>query len=340
METDPPVLRSRRGLLAAGLGAVAATVASAFGRPAPVRAGSDGDVVLGASNTTAGQTSITKTTTANSVLYVAAAAGGGSGVTALSDGGPALYGFGTSSYGLEAHSSSGYGVYGQSTSNVGVYGDSADHPGVVGTSTNSFGVSGTSPNGTGVAGSSGVGTGVSGHSNATNRAGTVGQSDGDSTGVMGISGSPLPDAPGKTGVYGRADQDTGARGIWGESLAGRGVYGETASGQGVRGYAKSGSALYGSTVGLKKGLALRTVGRVKFDNSVGIATIPSGTNHVTVTPGIDLQATSAVVATIQGNPAGTMTVRSVAVDAAADTFTIYLTANATATMTIAWHVFG
>ena len=126
----------------------------------------------------------------------------------------------------------------------------------------------------------------------------------------------------------------------GATVAGRGVYGQASSGQGVRGYAATGAALYGSTSGLKKGLALRTVGRVKLDNSVGIATITSGTSSVVVTPGIDLVSTSAVTATLQGNPAGSVTVKSVAVNATNDTFTIYLTAAATANVKVAWHVFG
>ena len=82
------------------------------------------------------------------------------------------------------------------------------------------------------------------------------------------------------------------------------------------------------------------MGRVRFDNSVGIATVAAGTSSVTVTPGIDLTATSAVVATLQANPAGTLAVKGVTVNATADTFTIYLTATATAAVKVAWHVFG
>ena len=79
--------------------------------------------------------------------------------------------------------------------------------------------------------------------------------------------------------------------------------------------------------------------RVRFDNSVGIATIAAGTNGVTVTPGIDLTATSAVVATLQG-PAGGALVERVSVNATTDQITIYLTKNSTNTVKVAWHVFG
>jgi len=125
------------------------------------------------------------------------------------------------------------------------------------------------------------------------------------------------------------------------------MYGYAAStdGTGVFGYASGtdGTAGYFTTPtasGLHRGTALLADGRVKFPNCAGIATIPSGTKSIVVTPGIDLVSTSAVTATLQGNPAGSVMVRSVAVNANADTFTIYLTANASANVKVAWHVFG
>jgi hypothetical protein len=362
MAIDQTAARSRRALLAAGLGGLVATVASALGRPGVATAASGDPVILSSVNlTSAGTTYIDNDANVNNVFVVNAQGSGGNaiagnssnanGVVGTASGaangvvggaasGHGVYGYTDTGDGVHGISTSHYGVYGTSTNQVGVYGESTNHPGVVGTSTNSIGVSGTSPNGTGVAGSSGIGVGVNGHSNATNRAGTVGQSDGDSTGVLGISGTPVPDAPAKTGVYGEATQDTAARGVWGKSTTGRGVYGEASSGHGVRGYARTGAAVYGSTIGLKSGLALHTVGRVRLDNSVGLATILSGHNSVTVTPGIDLTATSAVVATLQGSAGATTTVHRVVVDAAGDTFTIYLTANATTNVTVAWHLFG
>jgi hypothetical protein len=369
MTADLAPARTRRALLAAGISGAAATVAAALGRPDVVRAGTDGDVVLGGDNTTNRYTFI-KNTTDNDVgifINVVGSSTGifadtftGIGLHAESDSGRGVYGqsgsdsgvYGYSSsaagvlgesgssHGVSGKGSTGYGVYGTSTSQAGVYGDSANHPGVVGHSDNSIGVSGSSPNGTGVYGSSGLGPGVSGYSNATNRAGAVGQSGGDSTGVLGVSGSPVPDAPAKTGVFGEADQDATAKGVWGKSAAGRGVYGEASNGQGVRGYSASGAALYGSTSGAKAGYALRTDGRVRFDKSAGLATVTSGHKTVTVTPGIDLTSTSAVVATLQGNPSGTIAVQAVAVDPSADTFTIYLNATAASDLKVAWHAFG
>ena len=56
------------------------------------------------------------------------------------------------------------------------------------------------------------------------------------------------------------------------------------------------------------GYALRAVGRVRLDNAGGIAIILAGKRAVVVVPGIDLAATSAVVATLQGSAGGTTTV--------------------------------
>jgi hypothetical protein len=72
----------------------------------------------------------------------------------------------------------------------------------------------------------------------------------------------------------------------------------------------------------------------------GVATIAATTKSVVVTPGIDLTSASAVVATLQGNPGGTTTVQRVSIDTVNDRFTIWLTANSTATVKVAWHVFG
>jgi len=161
----------------------------------------------------------------------------------------------------------------------------------------------------------------------------------DSTGVVGSS-STLPAGaprPRKTGVYGWAVQDASARGVWGHSAAGRGVFGEATSGLGVRGFATSGVGLSGEAT---MGYALRTKGRVRLDESAGLATLAVGRSSVTVTPGIDITSTSAVLATINGNPGGTIAVRRVTVNLTANTFTVYLTGTATAAARIAWLIVG
>ena len=118
------------------------------------------------------------------------------------------------------------------------------------------------------------------------------------------------------------------------------LHGTATTGYGARAYAATGTAGYFSTGGLKAGTALQAVGKVKFDKSVGIATVAAGTPRVTVTPGIDLTATSAVVATLQGDAGGSTTVKRISMNPTTDQFTIYLTANATAAVKVAWHVFG
>jgi hypothetical protein len=183
---------SRRAVLAGALGGLGALAASAIGRANPVRAGSDGDVVLGAGNTTTGITTIQNTAT-NGTGFVALGSGSGIGVEGLSTSGYAVYGASTS----------GYAVYGDSTSGIGVYPTSSSGVGVNGVSDSSDGVQGQSTSHSGVAGISA----------ATNFPAIGSWSQGNSTGVEGYSGAALPPAAkAKTGVYGYAAQDNFSRG--------------------------------------------------------------------------------------------------------------------------------
>jgi hypothetical protein len=125
----------RRGLLAAAVACVAALVAKLSEQP--VSAGVDGDVVLGASNTTAGTTKIT-CTGANSVALYAEdttgpygwgieAVGTGYAVVGFQNAGDpgtaAVYGSGRSNgYGVSGYNPSGVGVRGESNSTNGVLG--------------------------------------------------------------------------------------------------------------------------------------------------------------------------------------------------------------------------
>jgi hypothetical protein len=80
--------------------------------------------------------------------------------------------------------------------------------------------------------------------------------------------------------------------------------------------------------------------RAPAERCAGIATIASGTSNVVVHPGIDLVSTSAAVATLQGSAGAKATVHRVAINTTANALTIYLTANSTADVKVAWHVFG
>jgi hypothetical protein len=210
---------------------------------------------------------------------------------------------------------------GQSSSGTGISGDSLSGIGILGTSSV-----------IGVRGFSDVGTGV------------VGQAQGDGTGLLGYSGTGSgPAAQPKTGVYGYAAQDATARGVTGQSTAGRGVNGIATTGRGTQGQATTGYGVYGlatSGVGIyglaSTGYALRTNGRVRLDKSAGSVVVTAGTNSKTVTPGVDLTATSFVLATLQASAGGTTTVHRVAINTVADTFTIYLTANATVNVRVGW----
>jgi hypothetical protein len=261
MAIDTSVPRTRRALLAGGLGGLVAVAASALGRPLPTRAANDSPVILGQDNTETQTTAIVISSTEDALVARNAAetvgvalCAGDTGVSTTSD------------------RPNGMGVWGRSTGNgTGIYGWSQ----LIGTE---FGF----------------------------------------------------EPPAKTGVHGRAIQDASSRGVTGETTAGRGV----------NGVATTGAAGYFATTDPRKGYALRAVGRVKLDKCAGVTTIVAGTKSKTVTPGIDVVATAAVVATLQGSPGGTTTVQRVSLSPTADTFTIYLTANTTADVKVAWIILG
>jgi len=217
---------SRRALLAGALGGLGALAASAIGRASPVRAGVDGDVVLGASNNATVATSIANTSNTNTVFGAISTAGG-----------TGVYGSSGSNVGVIGQSNSSVGVSGQSGSGNGVQGTSSSSIGVLGTSSSSIGVKGTSPSYYGVQGISGDSYGVLGTStssvgsygSSTSNVGSLGWSSGNSTGVLGASGA-VPAAKAKTGVYGYAAQDIYSSGVIGESPAGVGVRGHTTTG--------------------------------------------------------------------------------------------------------------
>jgi len=183
MLLDATAPRTRRAILAAALGAAAATVASALGRPLPVTAANGDYVRVGDSFTGSGPTTLTNTVTDPGSILVA----------------DAIRGVSTIGSGVYGRSTSNNGVYGRSTSGCGVLGVSSASAGVTGTSTDSLGIIGATQNGT--------------------KGGILGMSIGDGTGLAGhtYSGSPggeIPDAPAKTGVYGAAHQAGGVGGYF------------------------------------------------------------------------------------------------------------------------------
>jgi hypothetical protein len=124
----------------------------------------------------------------------------------------------TGVYGLASQGSDASGVYGETGPGAGVRGIAH---GVTG-----FGV-------IGLADSTGAGQsyGVFARSSSAGGVGLGARGAADSTGVLAMSGlGTFPAAKAKTGVYGQANQDANAKGVWGHSATGRGVQGSTTSG--------------------------------------------------------------------------------------------------------------
>jgi hypothetical protein len=231
----------RRGLVAGAAALVAGVVATRASQS--VSAGSDGDVILGATNSTTGVTRITNTTGGEGsiALFLTADSGSnGNGLTALASG-IAIAGSSSGANGVAGATSSeteagvegiaqnnagGVGVLGRSFSNVGigVHGTTTGGTGVMGqTTTGAFGVFGSSgaANGVGVGGSAGGGTGVAG--TATDGTGVAGQA----VSGVGISGSSQRNH----GVVGTTSQ-ANFGGVFGLATVANtvGIYGSTRNG--------------------------------------------------------------------------------------------------------------
>lgn len=369
---DQSVPRSRRALLAGGLGGLAALALEALGRPARTNAADGQTVVVGGeydsssptkiTNGSAGDPGIAIWGASNQSVGVYGSSSGGAGVVGETSSGNGVHGFGTSA-GVRGEGSA-YGVYG--TGSVGVAGFSPTAIGIQAVGQTGLQAQGTDiailvagvPN-TGVHaagqdraiyGKSTFGHGIVGETTVGSKQAVLGLSSGTTQGtaIYGYSGTGTePTAPTRTGVYGYAAQGGDSRGVFGRTTGGQGVRGQATSGYGVRGVADKGSGVGGyATTGIgvhaeaTTGYALRTSGRVAFDKSGGTATISAGTNSVLVTPGVDLTSTSTVLATLQGSAGGTTTVHRVGINTTTNQFRIYLTANATSTVKVGWFVFG
>ncbi len=164
----------------------------------------------------------------------------------------------------------------------------------------------------------------------------------DRVGVLGVAGGEGPtNMPPNAGVYGWSTTPGAgvSMGVLGRSTAqiGYGVFGTSETGTGVQGFTNSGTAV-SATVGPNgSGRAFAASGRVSFSSS-GIATVGSGNSQKVVNPGIPLTPTIKVLATVMGNPGGSVVLKRVIVDAAADTFTIVLTGPAANATDVAWFV--
>lgn len=206
MALDTASPRSRRAVLAASLGGVAALAAHALGRPTHVRADDPNDVVLGQPNTATTTTEITNPD-GDEDVFRASSGGAGNAIEGISASGAAIVGT----------SGSDVGVTGSSETLIGVHGHTlaTTFPAVIGRSLAN-------------------GPGVYGYSGGDELAPTAPVK-------TGVYGRATQDA----GSIGVAGQSTAGRGVHGMSESGRGVSGLATSGLGVRGYATTGIGLSG-----------------------------------------------------------------------------------------------
>ena len=362
MSIDTTLPRTRRAIIAGGFGALLGTIGLSA-KPAAVRAGTDGDVVLDATNTAAGTTIINgngddpvfRVANADEDAVQAISANGvgllgGSGATSF----PSPIAASTGVFGISV---TGHGVYGGSDSGAGVYaannassvaaivaeGDpgTAIHghanAGPVPASPALTGIYG-SADGTGVAiaASSANGLAVSAVSSAANAvrgrgawAGLIGESTGGLAGIVGFSGTgDAPAAPAKTGVYGEATQDANARGVTGKSTSGQGIRGEATTGAGVKAVATTGAAL-------------DVTGRALFSRS-GRASLPANAKFVDVTVPGGLGSNANVLATLQIKRAKVHVLAARPNQPTAGKVRIYVSdvASTTESTPIAWFVLG
>ena len=241
MAVDPVVPRSRRNVLMASLGGLAALLVSRLAQPEETDA-TTGTMVYGTVMDEG--VDATSLTSAGGLTAIFHNTGSGTALQAIAAGAsqPAITG---------ANTSSGIGVMGGSASGIGVEGASTGGNGVYGQSTSGQGVLGISTSGSGVIGQSTTSAGVIGVTAATSEPGLYGLSTANNTGVIGLSQGPgfvlPPSSPAKTGVYGLATQDAAAVGVKGESTAGTGTSGVSATGVGVQGSSTSGAGVQGSS---------------------------------------------------------------------------------------------
>jgi hypothetical protein len=155
---------------------------------------------------------------------------------------------------------------------------------------------------------------------------------GTSSGALGI------------GVIGHADAATGATyGAWGrsQSTSGVGVLGTAIAGSGATygvagwSYSPSGVGIYASN--LSTGVALQAAGRTKLSTS-GVATVTAGSTSKTITPGVNVTASSFVLLTPKANIGG----RAMwfTTDASGNKFTIRMSSSRSSGTKVAWLLLG
>lgn len=212
MAIDTTTPRSRRSLLLAAFGGVAAAAAGLVSRAAPVEAASGDFVHVGATHLGATPTTILYNDVDGLEVFLAKSDRNGTGVRGTSP--------------------NGFGVHGQSNTSAGVRG--TGQPGVLGETVSTglqHGVIGHTESSEGIGvlgenkapGSGGSGSiGVLGTTAGVNGTATVGLATGHGTGVIGASSSQVPTFKPQTGVFGYTNGDATSVGVRGLSESGRG----------------------------------------------------------------------------------------------------------------------
>jgi hypothetical protein len=263
-------------LLAAAAGAAGMTAARALGAPIEVRAGSDGDVVLGGTNISGASTTILNHSTNVDVLSIDtwgsgrgiyASSSGGRGIHGSSNAAEGIYGWGvTTGVTGECNRADGYGVVGVSSATDGGAGVGGFAQATVAESAGVLGQA-SSPEGFGVLGDTLA-------TEASARA-IVGHAPAG-TAVLGWAGTGAhPSGLPETGVFGYSAIDSESVGVRGESPAGTGVKAVSSSGN-----------------------ALRVAGKARFNRS-GRSSVKKGQRSVDVTVPGGISSNTVVHATIQ-----------------------------------------
>jgi hypothetical protein len=296
--------RTRRAILGAALGAAAASVATAVGRPAATSAANGDHIVIG-STSNSGTANTALTTTSAIAL----------GLTGATSG---LQANGTLS-GMQGVASAAGGIGAAGYSN----GATGSGIGVLGTA--------TSPDGIGVkALSNGSSTGLFA---ASTPPGTQLPLPADKTAVY-----AWVNEAGARGVVGRSDAGTG---VLGGSNDTTGVEGSTFGGTGVYGHANAGVGVKAQAEAIFGGTALQVEGVAVFSRA-GRASVAANATSVDVTVPGGLGANAFVIATLQTYRTGVWVTVARKNYPAAGKVRIYLNkvASTTTSTAVGWMVIG
>jgi hypothetical protein len=248
---DAAAPRSRRTLLAAGLGGALATVAAALGRPQAAQAADLDPILAGATTEATSATTLQQNTGSVNGLAVTIAVNGGTGtaiVAAASDG-PALRAQNTS--GGPTVKVTNTGAINPGAAIFAVAGSSITVP----TPQNGVGIHVVQTAGGNALFAQSSGTAVAAYGDTIGldaQGSTLGAraiNGANGTALLAISGIDSVTPVAKTGVYGYANQDAAAIGVQGKSALGIGVYGKSTSNTGLRGDSSSGTAVRAFSTG-------------------------------------------------------------------------------------------